>query len=444
MNTTIFFIKLMQLLVIIPAAFLCYLPMKNQLKYIPVKIFLFFICILGIVLPVCSLISIYFHHLDMNFFSLPLLFLLFLCYCFTLKTSIWQNSTVFFSICALTAFFANFSYALDAWLYPSGTTAQFGWEATIFQLGLTFVIAGLLTYPLYRYGSLMIDSQELFPIWPVFLPIPIIFLTLNFIIIPHNYGTINTNNAFPMYILMLIFILSLMLFIYVLFYRIAISIITSINNRERIRFFEMLESQYFSQKNYIEQTEKLRHDFRQSVYTLKQLSAAKDWSSLEKYLALYEETLPQKETISWCQNPAVNALLNYYSHIASQSKIHLKWDIRLSPFLSIADPDLCSLLGNILENAIDGCLTENTDKRYHQLALTMRGENSLYIVSINNFNGVIKTKGNRYLSTKRNGSGIGISSIIMTAEKYDGIARFSHDQHTFTVDIMLRQPSFSR
>ena len=442
MNTTIFVTKLIQFLVIIPAAFLCYLPMKNQLRYRPEKIFLLSILCLGITLPICSLIAAYFL-LDTNFLLLPLLFLLFLCYHFTLKTTIWQNSTVFFSVCALAAFFGNFSYALDAGLHPLGKAAQFSWESTIFQFGQTIIIAGLITYPLYRYGSFMIDSPELSSIWHVFLPIPLIFLTINLIIIPHNYETIHTNNAFPMYLLMLIFMLALMLFIYILFYRIAVSIITSINNRERIRFFEMQESQYLSQKNYMEQTEKLRHDFRQSVYTLKQLSASKDWSSLEKYLTLYEETLPQKETISWCQNPAVNALLNYYSHTANQNKIHLKWDIKLDPSLHIAEPDLCSLLGNILENAIGGCLTEDTDKRYHQLSMTVRGQNSLYIVSINNFNGVVKTKGNRYLSTKRKGSGAGISSITMTAEKYNGIARFSHNQHTFTVDVMLRQPSFS-
>ncbi|MCR5545939.1 MAG: GHKL domain-containing protein [Lachnospiraceae bacterium] len=43
---------------------------------------------------------------------------------------------------------------------------------------------------------------------------------------------------------------------------------------------------------------------------------------------------------------------------------------------------------------------------------------------------LIKIK-DRYLSTHKGGNGIGLVSVIATAEKYDGTASFSHDDYVF-------------
>ena len=50
----------------------------------------------------------------------------------------------------------------------------------------------------------------------------------------------------------------------------------------------------------------------------------------------------------------------------------------------ILDVDLCSIFGNILENAIDGCCTVEEGKRYFNLTSEIKGD-CLYIVSTNNY-----------------------------------------------------------
>ena len=72
----------------------------------------------------------------------------------------------------------------------------------------------------------------------------------------------------------------------------------------------------------------------------------------------------------------------------------------------------------------------------------------LVIVSLNSFSGRIKKQGDRYLSTNRKGSGIGLTSISETALRCGGEARFSHDsaKKEFYIDIMmpLKQAAGSR
>lgn len=425
-----------QFLVLIPSALLCYMPMKNQLKYSPFKIFTILSGIFIVLIPICTLVTFVFR-LDKNYILFPVLILLFPLYHSTLKTDLSRSLAVFLSICALMTFPAAFAYAFDARLHPFGFSSIVGWKAGLVQLGISCGIVFLTAYPMFRYGSYLIDNLNFSRIWFTLLPFPLIFLLFGFMIIPHKYETMYTNNLFFVYYSISFFMFIFQIFIYILFYHIAVAIISNANAKERIRFFEMQESQYLSQKKYIEQTEKLRHDFRQSLHTLKGLSDCEDWRAIKKYLEEYEKMLPKNEITKWCSNTAVNAILNYYVHTATSNGINLKWEIKLPPTLNISNPDLCSLLGNILENAIAGCMTVNEDKRYHCLSMTVKNKSNLYIVSINSFDGNVLIKENRYLSTKRKGSGIGINSVTMTAEKYGGIARFSHKGQEFSVDVMM-------
>lgn len=49
----------------------------------------------------------------------------------------------------------------------------------------------------------------------------------------------------------------------------------------------------------------------------------------------------------------------------------------------------------------------------------------------------MKTRSDTYLSTHKGGHGIGLSSIAATAERYGGIAKFSHEGNEFHSDITL-------
>lgn len=206
---------------------------------------------------------------------------------------------------------------------------------------------------------------------------------------------------------------------------------------ERNRILEMQESQYIAQKKYMEDTLKTRHDFKHTIRTLKSLSLAKDYATIDSYLDEYINSMPENDIVQYCKNNAVNALLNFYMQSAKQREIRLHWKIDLPETVEISTMDLCSILGNILENAITSCQDLSKEDRFIQLSVITRHDFYLYIVAVNRFSGKRIQKNNRYLSTHKNGNGIGLTSIAVTAEKYGGSAEFSHAGTEFYSNVMM-------
>lgn len=441
MNLKEFFQEMIQFFVFIPASIICYLPMKNQMKYSAFQIFGCLAGILCIFIPLAAVLSLLFE-CDPNNIAFPILIIFFVFYQFTVKTDFFRSFAVFVFSCVLSSFPANFAYTFDAWLHPDGISADFSWQAGLFQFAIAVALTLFLIIPLYQYGSKLINMIKIPNVWISIMFVSIIFLLLNIAMIPHNYSTLYVGRCFSIYIIILSVLFMLLLFLYATLYCIAMSIHKNADLSERIRFFEMQESQYIIQKKYIEETSKQRHDFRHSIVTLNTLAENGDLNSLKEYLAKYREMLPKTETTIYCKNRAVNALLNYYAQSASDNGICIEWNIGFPDNLTISEPDICSLMGNIIENAISGCMTLSDEKeRFHCLSVTVKNDVNLYIVSTNSFNGVVRMKEEQYLSTKRRGNGIGIHSMKIIAEKYHGIAKFYHSENEFYGDVMLHMPT---
>ncbi len=440
MNLREFLLEMIQFLVFIPAAVICYLPMKNQLKFSGIKLIAGISGIFCFFIPMGSLLHlIYKFEADSVGFFMIILFFVF--YQFTLKTDFFRSFAVFVTVCVLSAFPANFAYVFDAWLHPQSTSSQFSWQAAAFQTVTACVLTALLAYPLRKWGSKLIDNINVSSVWYSIIAVSSVFLLLSIEIIPHNYSTLYVGRCFPIYITILTVLLIFLILLYTAIYQIAMGVMQNAKLNERIHFFEMQESQYLMQKKYIEETSKHRHDYRQSIFTLKQLADDDNIPALKKYLDDYSKTFPQTEVENYCRNNAVNALLNYYSQQAHANKISLEWEIDMPDNLTVSEPELCSLLGNLIENALDGCMTVSDEKkRWHCLSVTLKNKTDLYIVSTNSFNGVVKLNGSQYLSIKRCGNGIGIHSMKIIAEKYNGIANFYHSPDEFFSDIMLKMP----
>ncbi|MCR5093216.1 MAG: ATP-binding protein, partial [Lachnospiraceae bacterium] len=133
----------------------------------------------------------------------------------------------------------------------------------------------------------------------------------------------------------------------------------------------------------------------------------------------------------------VNAVLNHYMHRAFADDIKCDWEIDLAEDVNISVIDMCSVVGNILENAILACEEVPQTERFIDFLLRTEEGGQISITTTNSFSGNVRMKDGEYRSTRRNGSGIGLKSIASTAERYGGIARFSHEGNEFYTDVMF-------
>lgn len=427
--------ELVQFMVIIPAAILCLIPMKNQLilpmkKLINITSLSLTIGILAGAL-IASVLNI-----SVNAILLPVILLLFICYDHVLKSHLAANAAIFLLVMALMSFPSDIAISIDCQIHPWENMNSPCILINIIQVAVSCLFLLVFGPVFSKFLSQLVDLIESPKIWAVSLPVPVIFILLNMLMQPQKNSTMHVNRVYVMYLCYIALAFFLFAVIYSIFYLMATELLRSAEDRERIRFFEMQESQYLAQQRYIAESSRQRHDFRQHLLSITQMVQNRSFDELTEYLSEYLTALPDTQTI-YCENVPANALLNHYASMMDQAQIRRNWQISLPASLHISDPELCSLLGNLLENVLYACQALSPENRYHNFTICLEHEHYLYLVSSNSFNGMVKQKNHLYLSTHKNGSGIGLSSIAAIAEKYNGIAQFSHTNEEFHMNIVM-------
>lgn len=176
-----------------------------------------------------------------------------------------------------------------------------------------------------------------------------------------------------------------------------------------------------------------RHDFRHHNIVVAEFARNRDYQGILDYLQIYEKEEEEKHNRTFCPNHAVDCALSAYVKKAKQRGIEVKTNIRFRDASGISDVDLVSILANIMENAINGCM-QARGKRYLELFITQKGKK--FVISCKNTctseilfeNGIPKNK------TR---DSIGIESILRSVGKYSGDADFSAEDGIFTCRVVL-------
>ena len=125
--------------------------------------------------------------------------------------------------------------------------------------------------------------------------------------------------------------------------------------------------------------------------------------------------------ISHSGNIVIDSLISYWFMAAKQKKIEFSVDICVPMMMPFKGADVCLILGNLLENAVEAA-EKVEGKRQIKIKIKYDKNNLLVFVS-NSYSGtLIKTKDNRLKSTKADAEnhGVGLSSVYRAITKYHG------------------------
>ncbi len=207
--------------------------------------------------------------------------------------------------------------------------------------------------------------------------------------------------------------------------------------------FQQLEQRLSMQKEHYEQlstqvqlARESSHDLRHHMRTMRGFLAQKQWDKLDSYLKEYETHIWEREITLWSDHLAADSVLGYYSSMFR--KLNAIYDVKLviSPELPIPDADICIILSNLLENAMEAISRQSSGTR----KIFLRGDSSdgrLRLVVDNTFSGEIVMKNDIFMSTKHQGPGLGISSVSTIVKKYCGLVDFYADDHVFHASILI-------
>lgn len=182
-------------------------------------------------------------------------------------------------------------------------------------------------------------------------------------------------------------------------------------------------------------TQQLAHDFKQHIQGFSHLCANKRYEELEKNIYLLSEQQECIKKVINTENPMLDALLTFKKEIAEKNGIHCAWNICISPNINIPIIELNSLLGNALDNAIEGCLRSNEEK---VIIVQMRQDENIFLCEIKNTIGKMPKKKDDELETlkedKKN-HGIGLKSMIECCKKINGQMNFDYDNSILIISI---------
>jgi sensor histidine kinase regulating citrate/malate metabolism len=133
-------------------------------------------------------------------------------------------------------------------------------------------------------------------------------------------------------------------------------------------------------------------------------------------------------------NLVVDAIVSAKATVAAANDIRFEHRILLKETLLIDETDLCSILSNLLDNAIEACrkLSENKFIDFEMIII----KNQLSIKITNASGGDYKMENGKLKTTKSGGvHGIGIGQVKSIIEKYRGIFDFTAEPKNFTAKI---------
>lgn len=366
---------------------------------------------------------------------------LFFAYRVIVDTDIIKCLATFLLSFTIISFCKNYAIMCDAVIHPELGVPTFSTDGALIQLGISCAVTAAIAYPVAKYGSHLINGLPYRRVWLISIVMSLMFIGFNFMVQPVHYQTLYLNRVFQVYILITTLMFIMLVLMYTVFYFIASALLKAGKDREHISVLEMQKKQYDAQQKYLEDTSRIRHDFKHSIIAIKTLAEDGDIEELKSYLDNYIDTFPSRSPVRYCGNYALNALLCHFEEQAQQHGItlRLRIDTDNKEEAVLSDDELCCIVGNILENAVNASLmlSENNDRRISLSVKADDASGNLYIVAENNFNGKVRREGGHYYSTTKGGNGIGLESVLFTAEKHGGTATFYHKGKVFCSDVVI-------
>ena len=144
----------------------------------------------------------------------------------------------------------------------------------------------------------------------------------------------------------------------------------------------MQKAQYQQLSRHIESVRQARHDLRQHLNVIDHYLNSGKTEELKAYIAQYRQMLPPDTFCTWCENYAVNTMVNYYVDEARKSGVDISVSMAVPQKLSMNEAEFCSVLGNLLENALDACREYTGSNPF--IRLRAKEENSHLALTVDN------------------------------------------------------------
>ncbi|MBQ7011327.1 MAG: sensor histidine kinase [Clostridia bacterium] len=196
---------------------------------------------------------------------------------------------------------------------------------------------------------------------------------------------------------------------------------------------ELMEKYYAEVENMYTKMRGWRHDYRHHIQAMKVHALNGEYNEINAYLDMLDNDLTNVETVIKTGNRMADAILNSKLSLAVERNIKIKAEAKIPVSLSVSELDLCIVIGNLLDNAIEACAKLPMEERLIRVYMEMKG-NFLYMAVTNTAFG---EKKHSFRSDKGDGHGFGIKRVDAIVKKYGGYVTRASEDGAFSTEVLL-------
>ena len=237
----------------------------------------------------------------------------------------------------------------------------------------------------------------------------------------------------------------LVLLLFFLVFSLLLLTISS-RDQERAQRLVLQQTDRLMEKNYqtlhqdLQENAKRIHDFHHHLQAILGLAEQAGDQNTEEYVQSLLDVSYRDVRMCSCGNDIIDAVINCSAAEAARSQIDFHYNVELSSSLSqIAPIDLCAVLGNQVENALDAC-KKIPDSQRRFIQVSIRQNKSFVVIQVTNsaYRNPFTADG-RLLTNKEEPQfhGLGLKSIQDTVDKYNGYLTNSYEDHQFKSEALL-------
>jgi len=204
---------------------------------------------------------------------------------------------------------------------------------------------------------------------------------------------------------------------------------------------EYYSIQYQLMRESVEKMQSIRHDMKSHLSTIKTYSASGNQEDIVFYLNYLLEDMKESELYSNTGNMAIDSIVNYKLRSVKTDDVKLDLKILVPAVLHVETVDIVTIIGNILDNALEA--VSKVDDKVINLNIALNN-GALLIKSENTFNGEVKYQRGKMgknnemeIYSLKPGHGYGLKNIKRAVDKYDGYLDIAHSNNIFSVRILL-------
>ncbi len=431
------------LLQILPCVFFCCYPFADYFKVSSRKaagILLFLLLFLCTVFTCAgtyffSSLPVRINHELLNILSyLSLAVLLFAC-CLLIHASVFEKLFVFFVVICYGFMTSEFTAVLLHFFQPLKAEGHSICESLWVMLHSAITL--LLFYPMLyllrkvrRAFPLLVDSR----LWRHLALIPATFaLIVIFCVYIPRQTDMNPE------IILLLFMPGCFGFMYFLCNWLFMILEHEKKQAEAMPALRLMLDNYRRSAENTQKIREMRHEIKHHMNAVSLYLKAQNYSGAEHYVEKWSNSVSKGPTEEYTPHPLINSILFEYHERGKVSGVRIAYRIVVPARIYIEDTDLCCLLTNMLDNALEGCAHVEQMKRYVTLKIKKNGQFLFFACENSCQTGGLNIVNGQFLSTKNDAGnhGLGIPCMRSIARQYNGLFRAESSGDTFTTYVNL-------